>query len=252
MNYPGRIIKTGDTDAATLAVIAGALAAKGIQVPVAPARFDAAFAAAVKLFQAQRSDRFGRPLRVDGQVGPLTWGALFGAAAAPAPAGGIALAALQFAIGEIGTREVPPGSNRGPRVDQYLLASGVQPGNFWCMAFVYFCYREAASAAGIANPFPRTAHCQTAYNMVQAASPANIVTRAAAVANPGLIRPGMVFIHNYGGGRGHTGFVEATAGAALKTVEGNADPMGGSNGLEVLRVNRRSIMDTSLRGFIAF
>ena len=62
----------------------------------------------------------------------------------------------------------------------------------------------------------------------------------------------MVFIHDYGGGHGHTGFVEINNGGALKTIEGNADPMGGSNGLEVLRVNRRSIMDGNLKGFIQF
>ena len=252
MNYPGRIIKVGDTDAPLLAAIAGALIARGYDAPPAPTQFGPAFASVVKLFQAQNADAFGRPLRIDGQVGPLTWGALFGAAAGAPAAGGIAQAALQFAINEIGIREQPPGSNRGPRVDQYLIASGVQPGNFWCMAFVYFCFRGAAAAAGIANPFPRTAHCQTAWNRVKAANAANILTRDAAIANPGLVRPGMVFIHNYGGGRGHTGFVETTAGAALRTVEGNADPQGGNNGLEVLRVNRRSIMDTSLRGFITF
>ncbi len=34
-------------------------------------------------------------------------------------------------------KEVPPGSNRGPRVDYYLKTAGSTPGNPWCAAFLY-------------------------------------------------------------------------------------------------------------------
>lgn len=254
MAYPGRLIKIGDTDRPVLAAISAALSARGYSAPAAPAVFNRSLASAVKLFQSQNVDSEGRPLQIDGKVGPLTWDALFGAPATvmPAGGGGIAVAALNEAIGEIGVKEVPPGSNGGPRVDQYLASVGLGTGYFWCMAFVYHCYRDASTNTGLANPFPKTAGCLAAWNKVKASRPANLVTRAQAVANPALVKPGMVFIHDYGGGRGHTGFVEALSGAALRTVEGNADPLGGRNGLEVLRVNRRSVMDRSLKGFIAF
>ena len=61
----------------------------------------------------------------------------------------------------------------------------------------------------------------------------------------------MVFVHDYGNSKGHTGFVRAAAGGALRTIEGNADPQGGRNGLAVLEVNKRNVMDQSLKGFIA-
>ena len=256
MRYPGRIIKIGETDAAVITAVAAKLNARGHDISPVPATYTRAMASVVKVFQAQNWDSLGRPLRVDGQIGPLTWNALFGAPATVAPpaAGGIAVRALNFAIGEIGVEEVPPGSNRGPRVDQYLIAAGLRPppGYFWCMAFVYFCYREAAAAAGVSNPFPQTAGCLAAWNKVKASNPTKLLTRADAVANPARVKPGMVFIHDYGGGRGHTGIVESVSGAALITIEGNADPQGGRNGLAVLRVNKRSIMDRSLKGFIGF
>ncbi|MFL6846138.1 MAG: CHAP domain-containing protein [Allosphingosinicella sp.] len=253
MPYPGRVIRMGDADRPTLTAIAAALRARGYAAPTAPAVFGPPLASFVRLFQSHNVDSEGRPLLIDGQVGPLTWNALFGAPAAVVPSGGgIAVLALNEAIGEIGVREVPPGSNGGPRVDQYLESVGVGSGRFWCMAFVYFCYREAARHGGLANPFPRTAGCVAAWNRVKASSPARLVTRAQAIANPSVVKPGMVFIHDYGGGRGHTGFVESLSGAALRTVEGNADPLGGSNGLGVFRVNRRSVMDRSLTGFINF
>src|SRR5688500_19115473 len=49
----------------------------------------------------------------------LSWDALFGAPVAVTPTGaGIAVAALNEAIGEIGVTEVPPGSNGGPRSEE--------------------------------------------------------------------------------------------------------------------------------------
>lgn len=51
--------------------------------------------------------------------------------------------ALRHALGEVGVKEEPPGSNSGPRVNQYLRSAGLGPGFPWCMAFVNWCYRQA-------------------------------------------------------------------------------------------------------------
>lgn len=44
-------------------------------------------------------------------------------------------------------RENPPGSNRGPLIDEMLLFVGVRPGQPWCAAFVSWCFRQASGKA---------------------------------------------------------------------------------------------------------
>ena len=253
MLYPGRVVKVGGSDGALVQAIAQELRQWKYTSSSPVGVFDKAFASVVSLFQAQHSDQAGRPLKIDGKLGPLTWGALFRVPVPVAvPPAGPGVAALDVAIAEIGTMEDPLGSNSGPSVNQYLAAAGLPPGNFWCMSFVVFCFREASARGGFPNPFPRTGGCVDAWNRVSSTGSAHILTRAKAAANPALVQPGMVFILDFGGGHGHTGFVRSSTGGALRTVEGNADPQGGSNGLGVLELNRRSVMDKALKGFITF
>lgn len=251
MNYPGHLTKIGETNPTIIAEIVGALANHGYQSNGLTGIFDKNLAATVMLFQTQHHDGTGRPLKADGQVGPLTWAALF-STSAPAntsAAAGIGTTALAVAITQIGVREQPLGSNRGPEVDQYLASVNTPPENFWCMAFVYWCHRKAAQDSGLANPFPKTAGCLDAWNRTPAI---NKISRAGAIASPTVVRPGMVFILDFGGDHGHTGFVRENRNGALITVEGNSDPAGGDNGIEVLQISRRSVMDKKLKGFIAF
>jgi hypothetical protein len=52
--------------------------------------------------------------------------------------------ALRIAIGELGVKEHPPGSNSGPRVRQYQAATSLKGTGWpWCMAFVCWCYKQA-------------------------------------------------------------------------------------------------------------
>ena len=249
MNYPGRIIRRGEADGAVVRAIVARLDALGYRRDGADDAYDAALASVVKLFQSQHFDANRMPLKVDGTVGPMTWGALFGSALIDR-ATGIAGAALAKAVTQIGVMEVPPGSNRGPEVDAYLASVGVPPGNYWCMAFVHWCFHQAAN--GGANPFPRTAGCIDAWNRVKKAMPDRILTKAQAIVDPALVRPGMVFILDHGGGLGHTGFVRHLSGGALATVEGNSNPNGSSNGIGVFGLNRRKIVDRELKGFLDF
>src|SRR3989344_960303 len=53
---------------------------------------------------------------------------------------------ILLACGELGAREAPPHSNRGPRVDLYTGGRALR----WCIAFVRWCYTEAGLF------FPRT------------------------------------------------------------------------------------------------
>lgn len=74
----------------------------------------------------------------------------------PVPTGGPAddrLRALQsqavrVAEGELGVRETPPRTNRGPRVDQYARNAGMPVGGAWCAYFVNYAYSETARGNG--------------------------------------------------------------------------------------------------------
>jgi hypothetical protein len=246
MDYPGRVIKIGESNAAIVRHIANRLKDLGYASTSPSGRFDADFKSLVMLFQAQHVDALSRPLRVDGEVGPITWGALFGFPAASSSAGALGARALAKAISQIGVREDPIGSNRGARVEEYLASTGLGGGFFWCMAFVHFCFMKAAQDAGVANPFPRTAGVLDAWNR----SSGFRVTKSRAVANPNLIVPGSVFILDHGNGRGHTGIVRAAVGGALRTVEGNTNTDGSSNGIGVFELNTRNVMNARLKGFI--
>ena len=258
--FPGQVIKIGSANAPVVTAIAQGLLVKGYPSTSPTGVFDAKFKSLIKLFQTQNVDAFGRPLVADGEVGSLTWGAIFGLPSAGVPTvnvppTGAAAAALGIAISQIGVMEEPLGSNRGPMVDQYQITVGLTlppgnaPGFFWCMAFVYWCFNKAGNGT---TSFPKTAGCLVAWNRVRSSSPNRILTRAAALANPTLVKPGMVFIIDHGGGNGHTGFVRQSAGGALKTVEGNTNPTGSSNGLGVFELNRRKVIDQSLKGFLDF
>lgn len=252
MAFPGAILKRGDTGA-DVAKIQARLDALGLAVSSPKGTFDAALVSGIRLFQSLHSGPDGRPLLSDGQVGPMTWGALFPdevAPTAPSVTSNLATAALGFAVSQIGVMEKPVGSNRGPEVDQYLIAAGSTPGNFWCMAFVFYCFRRAAADLQIQNPFPQTAGCLDAFARARRAG--KVLLKADAIKDVSLVRPGMVFILDHGGGLGHTGFVKTCVGGALRTVEGNSNPTGSSNGIGVFELNRRNVANGELKGFITF
>lgn len=108
---------------------------------------------AVREFQSRNLDPTGRPLVVDGVVGPLTWWALRDQGGLNAdvpvsephlrmPRGGTSHGrrALRRSISEMtdGAREIG-GNNRGRYVERYL-AGIVDPPASWCAGFVSFCY----------------------------------------------------------------------------------------------------------------
>lgn len=260
--FPGVLVKQGNSDKARVSQIQDALAAKGYGPFPQRGVFDDAMASSVKLFQSQNVDVNGHALVVDGQVGYFTWSALFGAdlvtpASQPSP---LMLQSLAIAATQIGQMEQPVCSNRGPMVDQYLRCvgsplDGSTDSRAWCMAFVYWCFREAATGLNRSTPLQKTAGCLDQWNRA-AGQQAKGVARLTAVqvfADPTLVKPGLVFVHDHGHGLGHTGIVERLLpGGRLVTIEGNTNNDGSRAGVGVFRLERRKLNDDCLAGFIDY
>ena len=268
--YPGRIISTGDSDARTIRLIQHRLN----QVGCGPVDEDGVFGQqtkeAVELYQIRSADHFGLPLKVDGEVGPLTWYSLFAMPEIPATllssftppttplvatvSSPLLAATLKVAAGEIGVMEDPLGSNRGPRVDDYLRSVGVNPatGSYpWCAAFVYFCFQQAAKSLGMNNPAIKTDGVLDHWNKAGLANIKRLDTEAC-IANPSLVSPGMIFVIIHPGGTaGHMGLVREIAGNLLTTIEGNTNDNGSREGIGVFLRNQRTIASIN-RGFICY
>lgn len=147
--------------------------------------------------------------------------------------------AVSVAREYVGIREAG-GRNRGPTVDVFLRAVGLDPtrGSYpWCAAFVHFVFMTAARRLGIENPCPRTASVMKLWGK-------------AAWARTEAISPGCVFIMDKGGGRGHTGIVvdtiAGTPGAVL-TVEGNTNMLGHRDG-DGVYARQRALFE--IRGYL--
>jgi CHAP domain len=261
MDYPERIIKLGEADAQIVKALKKRLNQLLVldsdakrKLNASDPNFGPSMKQVVKLFQARHVDSLGRPLKQDGEIGSLTWEALFGSQSVPAsdkPGSPLLEQVLTQAKGEEArqVREVPRNSNRGPQVDAYLKRVGVSPGLSWCCAFVYWCFDEAAKALALTNPMVRTAGCLDHWNRSPAQGAGRIMA-AQAVRNPGLVRSGMVFIMDHGGGLGHTGLVEKVEGGLITTIEGNTDASRSREGGGVFRLTRKLVEVN--KGFIAY
>ena len=152
---------------------------------------------------------------MDGEVGSDTWGALFGRttvyASAPKSRNKLIAKVLEIATGEIGVCEDPPGSNKGKRVSEYQRAVGIDSGEPWCVAFVFFCFANAARVLKIKNPMEE-ADCKTGsvldlWNRARRAKGVTLVLHDDALNDPSKVKPGMIFAISTGGGNGHVGLV---------------------------------------------
>src|ERR1700710_2096932 len=107
--YPGPMLTAGGAAAETVKTLQHRLNAVGCGPIAEDGVFDKANTErAVKLFQTRFADVTGRPLVIDGVVGSLTWGAVFGASTVPftsvAPSP-LTKAAIDFALTQLDVRE---------------------------------------------------------------------------------------------------------------------------------------------------
>lgn len=238
MEYPKRVIQHGETNARIVKAVQARLNEVGCGPLEGNGVFGPKTVTAVKLFQSTRRDQMGNPLEIDGKLGAITWAVLFGVAQVPASddgAKGISAQAVKVAATQVGIMENPEGSNSGPEVDAYLKSVNLGPGYYWCAAFIYWCFQKASEAIGKPNPVFKTAGCLNHWNNTKGRK----IPAAAAMENPGLVKPGQIFILNHGRGAGHTGIIERVEGGFLHTIEGNSNPAGSANGIGVFRLERK-------------
>ena len=122
-------------------------------------------------------------------------------------------AVIAVARGELGRTENPPGSNRVPYWDDYDPAFQGQP---WCVAFLWWCFRQAGEASAFFGG-ARTASCGTLLRWYKAQGqtvPAKDV------------RPGDIVILNFRGTQDteHCGLAADVDGDLVTTIEGNTSP----------------------------
>jgi hypothetical protein len=132
---------------------------------------------------------------------------------------------------------VPKGSNRGPQVNAYLAAVGLNPGYSWCMALLYWCMNEGCKALGVPNMMAKTGGVLDQWNKRKAKFGVN---------SP---RPGDIFIMDFGEGLGHTGIVERVDDLLIYTIEGNSNDEGSREGYEVCR---RTRLRSKIKGYLRF
>lgn len=248
MNYPKRIIKKGEKDKTIVKVIQSKLNELGIVKLLVDGDFGNKTHNAVKLFQNRTLDENGFPLIADGKVGAITWKYLFGIKSIPinnTSKDVFLQKVIEIANSQIGQLEDPLGSNKGPMVNEYLKSIGLQGGYAWCMAFVYWCFEEAAKQVLVKNPLVKTGGCLNQWNKTNQLK----ILKNDATNNPNLIVPGAVFIISYSNGLGHTGIVESVQGGYITTIEGNTNNSSSREGIGVFKLNSRKINSIN-KGFI--
>ncbi len=250
MQYPGHIVKVGETDAAVVKALKQRLNADlgfrsdpALLLDETNGTFGAKMRQVVKLFQARNVDPQGRPLKQDGEVGAISWAVLFGQQAVQNVALSIdplLAEVIKVAQGEEAkkVREQPRNSNGGPEVDAYLASVGLGTGYSWCCAFTYWCFEQAARKLKRSNPMFRTGGCLKHWQEAPGKG-AKLISSGSALADPSLLRPGMLFVMDHGKGLGHTGLIESVAGGLLTTLEGNTDGSGTREGGGVYRLTRK-------------
>ena len=112
---------------------------------------------------------------------------------------------LQLARKEVGVQEVG-GNNRGRRVEEYLAAVGLGPGQPWCAAFIAWCMR----AAGVQG-WPATGDTWALEDWA----------RARGVLHDDPQRGDVFLVLGADGRPVHTGFVAAVQSEYVSTIEGN-------------------------------
>jgi hypothetical protein len=142
---------------------------------------------------------------------------------------------LQIAAKEIGVKEVPRGSNRGPKIKLFLAATGLPEGYPWCAAFVAW-VGLTASIGGVNGfdhwPLPLSADCDV---LLFKARQIGILYIQPKVGDLFLL---MASRDN----ATHVGFVTGVNGdGTIRTIEGNSNTGGSVEGYTVVSRSSRPV-----------
>ncbi|MBL7887243.1 MAG: CHAP domain-containing protein [Flavobacterium sp.] len=249
MKYPGRNIKKGETDKTIIKAVQTQLNKKGYgPLDVSVGVFGPKTVSAVKLFQTQNTDQNGNLLSPDGVIGAITWAVLFGENTVPQNTTvkkKLHERAIEIASSQIGVRE-KGSANCGPEVEKYLASIGLGKGYSWCMAFVFWCFNEAAKELGQPNPLVKTGGVLKGWNE----SKGTKILAKNTKQDPSLVKPGQIFIMDHGSGFGHTGIVKEVNGGFITTIEGNTNDNHSREGVGVFQLIRK-VKDIN-KGFIQY
>ena len=137
---------------------------------------------------------------------------------------------LEIAITQLGIKEQK--NNSGPEVEKYLASVGLGKGFPWCMAFCVWCC-EQAGVKGLIKTGGVLRQWHEVDQLAKKKTP----------------KVGDIFIMDFGGGKGHTGFVRTVneANKVFTTIEGNSDSAGSRTGGMVCSNQRKF---SSCIGFI--
>lgn len=145
--------------------------------------------------------------------------------------------AIKVAQTQLWKTENPLGSNWGEPVKSYLKSVGIDFPASWCMAFVYWCFNEAAKANNVANPLVKTGGVLKAWNN---AKDYRVV---------GEPKSGDIFIMDFGKGLGHTGIVIKSDDNFIYTIEGNTNDSGSREGIAVCNKQR---LKKKIKGYLRY
>lgn len=137
---------------------------------------------------------------------------------------------LAAAHSEVGVREVPEGSNWGPRVSKYIREGGYDEPVFWCMCFCTAMLRWTLGSQ--ARPWPRTGSCDVVLRWA----------RKSGILHKQPMLGDVFLVMSTDDDAVHTGFVSAISGGFVDTIEGNTNDDGSTNGIGVF-TRRRSIQN---------
>jgi CHAP domain len=140
---------------------------------------------------------------------------------------------IEIAKSQIGVCENPKGSNSGKEVNEYLKSVGINFPAPWCMAFVYWCFKQAgivglAKTGGVLDQWNKCKQYQIVNQPPQ---------------------PGDILIMDFGKGLGHTAIVESYKDGVIKTIEGNSNNEKGREGFIVCQ-HERFANNPKIKGYL--
>lgn len=143
--------------------------------------------------------------------------------------------AVQIALTQTHVREQPEGSNDGPDIQKYCRSAGKSAPALWCMAFVYWAFSEASSRLGKPHPMLGVPDWAKIYvTGVYAWARENGKTVKKPARGDVFCVPG----GTEGRTHKHTGIVTEVNGDTVRTIEGNTNNDGSSNGIGVFARTR--------------